>query len=132
MALISKRTGGVPPREGSAGFVDGDTVVSEGTETFDGTEVEKKELMVAGFEVKRLEAKVGTRVEKTHRAVDVEVDGALVECNALKESVNVEVEDDCSLMVAAPGIPVARDLGVDMTEGLVAIEVCNGVVCVEE
>lgn len=88
--------------------------------------------MVAGFEVKRSETKVGTRVEKTRRVVDVEVDGALVECDALKESVNVEVEDDCSLTVAAPGIPVGRDSGVVMTGGSVAAEVRNGVVCVEE
>lgn len=88
--------------------------------------------MVAGFEVRRLETKVGRRVEKSLRVVDVEVDGALVECDALKESVNVEVEDGCSLTVAAPGIPVARDLGVDTTGGLVAVEVGNGVVCAEE
>lgn len=132
MALISKGTGGVPPREGSAGLIDGDTVVSEGTETFDGTEVGRKEPMVAGFEVKHLETKVGTWVEKTRRVVDVEGDEALVECDALKEGVNVEVEDDCSLMVAAAGIPVAWDLGVDMTGGLVAVEVRNSVVCVEE
>lgn len=133
MALISKRTGGIPPREGFAGFIDGDTAVSEGAETFDGTEVERKGPMVAGFEVvKRLETKVGTRVEKSRRVVDVEVDGALVACGALKERVNVEVEDDFSLTVAALGIPVGTDSGVDMTGGLVAVEVRNDVVCVEE
>lgn len=132
MALISKRTGGVPPREGFAGFIGGDTAVSEGVETFDGTEVGRKELMVAGFEVKRLETKVGARVEKPRRAVDVEVDGALVECGALKEGVNAEVEDDFSLTVAALGIPVGADSGVDMTGGLAAVEARNDVVCVEE
>lgn len=84
--------------------------------------------MVAAFEVKRLETRAGTRVEKTRRVVDAEVDGALVERDALKETVNVEVEDDRSLTVAAPGVPV----GVDMTGGSAAVEARNGVVCVEE